>query len=148
MTKRATSTVLGILTGATMQASTIRNGFWLAGLANIFGVLLFSKGFSSGALSAYDPVVMSDFGLVMIIVWGLAYISIAKNALRNRWIVGVFAIEKLIYVAVWLLWVTSNFGDLAAIYADDFLAGIFFSFYGLSDLVFAGFFLAVFRKAT
>lgn len=44
-----------------------------------------------------DSVVASNFGLVMIIVWGIAYISVAKTYQDVKWLVGVFALEKFIY---------------------------------------------------
>ena len=54
-----------------MTNNLIKNGFIAAALMNICGVLLFSKAFSNTALNAADPVIMSNFGLLMIIVWGL-----------------------------------------------------------------------------
>ena len=131
-----------------MPEKWIKYGFWLAGLANIGGVLLFSKGFSNGVLTNGDPVVMSRFGLVMIIIWGLAYISIAGTALQNRWIVAVFALEELVYVVLWALWMGSHYRGLAAIYGQDILAGVFFSIYGLNDFAFMLFFILVFRQAS
>ncbi len=57
----------------------IPHGFIAAGMMNIGGVLLFSRAFTNQAINQADPVVMSNFGLLMIIIWGLAYISVAKN---------------------------------------------------------------------
>ena len=51
----------------------MKNGFIAAGLMNIGSVLLFSRGFTNSAINTADPVVMSNFGLLMIVVWGLAY---------------------------------------------------------------------------
>jgi len=134
--------------GFVVTENWIKYGFWLAGLANIGGVLVFSKGFTNAALTQGDPIVMSRFGLLMIIVWGLAYIAMAKTALQNRWIVAVFALEKLVYVVVWLLWIVSHYRGLAGLYSQDLLAGIFFSIYGLNDLAFMLFFILVFRQAS
>lgn len=39
---------------------------------NIGGVLLFSQVFTNDAITEANPVVMSDFGPLMIAVWGLA----------------------------------------------------------------------------
>lgn len=61
-----------------MNKKTIEYGFMAAAAANISGVLLFSRFFTNEVLNNTDPVVMSNFGLVMIIVWGLAYLSVAK----------------------------------------------------------------------
>ena len=109
-----------------------------AGLMNIGGVLLFSRAFTNSAINEADPVVMSNFGLLMIVIWGLAYIGTATITSSIKWITGVFALEKLVYVAVWLRWLTEN--NLAHLYSKDFLAGAFFSIYGANDFIFMLFF--------
>lgn len=129
-----------------MSKTFIKNGFIAAGAMNIGGVLLFSKLFTNDAINEADPVVMSDFGLLMIIVWGLAYLSVANAYQQVRWLVGVFTFEKLIYASVWGLWISNN--DLGAVYSKDLLAGIFYSIYGLNDFIFMLFFGWVFFKAT
>jgi len=121
-----------------MQNVRVRNGFIAAGLVNIFGVLLFSRAFTNDAVNEADPVVMSNFGLLMIIVWGLAYLSVAKCYERVRWITAVFTLEKMIYTAVWVLWIANN--NLGALYSKDLFAGIFYTIYGLNDFLFMLFF--------
>jgi len=64
-------------------------------------VLVFSRFFSNPVIAEFDPSVLSNFGLLMIFIWGLAYISVAKNSNKVKWPVGIFAIEKLIYGYVW-----------------------------------------------
>ena len=49
----------------------MKNGFIAAGLVNIGGVLVFSRIFNNSAINTAGPVVMSNFGLLMIAVWGL-----------------------------------------------------------------------------
>ena len=44
---------------------------------NIGGVLLISRAFTNTAINTADSVVMSNFGLLMIEVWGLAYLGAA-----------------------------------------------------------------------
>ena len=113
-----------------------------AGLMNIGGVLLFSRAFTNSAINEADPVVMSNFGLLMIVIWGLAYLGTATITSSIKWITGVFALEKLVYVAVWLRWLTEN--NLAHLYSKDFFAGAFFSIYGANDFIFMLFFGWVF----
>lgn len=125
-----------------MKNNLVRNGFIAAAAMNIGGVLLFSRGFTNDAITQADPVVMSNFGLLMIAVWGLAYLGAAAAGTGIKWLAGAFAIEKLVYGVVWLLWLSNN--DLVALYARDLFAGIFFSIYGLNDLVFMLFFAWVF----
>lgn len=109
---------------------------------NIGGVLLFSRAFTNDAIAQADPVVMSNFGLLMIAVWGLAYLGAATAGTGIKWLAGAFAVEKLVYVVAWLLWLSNN--NLMALYSRDFFAGMFFSIYGLNDLVFMLFFAWVF----
>ncbi len=121
-----------------MNANLIGNGFIAAGLMNIGGVLFFSRVFTNEAINQADPVVMSNFGLLMIVVWGLAYWGAAFIKGNLRWLAAAFAVEKLVYLVAWGLWISSN--DLGALYEQDLFAGAFFSIYGLNDLAFMLFF--------
>lgn len=114
---------------------------------NITGVLVFSRAFTNSAINNADPVVMSNFGLLMIVVWGLAYLSAAAIGSNIRWLTGAFAVEKLVYVVVWVRWLFTN--SLTDLYAKDVFAGIFYSIYGINDLVFMLFFtyISLFRKS-
>lgn len=124
-----------------MNQKLIKNGFILAALMN-FSVLVFSRGFTNTAINEADPVVMSNFGLLMIIMWGLAYLSVATINSNIKWVAGAFALEKLIYVVVWVKWLLGN--SLEAVYSADTFAGIFYSIYGLNDFIFMIFFAWVF----
>jgi hypothetical protein len=128
-----------------MNQKWIRNGLIAAALMNIGGVLLFSKGFTNTAINTADPVVMSNFGLMMIVVWGLAYMSAATITSSIKWLAAAFAVEKLVYVVVWVRWMSDN--SLASLYTSDLLAGIFYSIYGLNDFVFMLFFAWVFASS-
>lgn len=121
-----------------MDQKTLRRGLVAAAAMNIGGVLLFSRAFTNEAISVADPAVMSRFGLLMILVWGLTYLAAATLEGRIRWLLGAFALEKLAYVAAWLLWMSGN--SLKAVYEMDLFAGIFYSIYGVNDLVFMLFF--------
>lgn len=122
-----------------MRPITIKFGLIAAGLANILGVLIFSRFFTNEWISKADPIVMSSFGLIMIIVWGLAYISASKGFEQVKWLLAVFAIEKLIYGLIWINWIFYN--DIRILYKKDLMAGMFYSIYGLIDLVFMAFFV-------
>ena len=127
-----------------MTEKMIRNGFLIAGLSNILGVIICSKAFTNDVMLATQPDVMGYFGLISIILWGLAYISVCRSNNQVRWLVGVFAIEKLVYVVAWLAFLTSH--SLSAIYKLDVLAGVFYTIYGANDLIFMLFFSYVFLK--
>ena len=122
-----------------MTKTFLRNGLLAAAAMNIGGVLLFSKCFTNEALNEADPVVMSNFGLSMIVVWGLAYAGAAAIRSNISWLLLAFAIEKLVYGIVWIKWLSGN--SLSALYGKDLLAGNFYSIYGANDLAFMLFFL-------
>lgn len=126
-----------------LKHTTITKGFILAGLMNM-SVLIFSRLFTNSTISEFDPSVMSNFGLVMIFTWGLAYLSVAKNYHHVKWLVGVFAIEKLIYGLVWIDWMIHN--TISDVYEKDLMAGLFYSTYGINDWVFFIFFLVIFVR--
>lgn len=121
----------------------ITKGFILAGLMNST-VLIFSRAFTNSVIPTFDQTVMSNFGLLMIFIWGLAYISVAKNYNQVQWLVAVFAIEKLIYGIIWIKWHINN--SIEDVFNQDMMAGIFYSIYGINDWVFSFFFLWVFTK--
>ncbi|NVO33468.1 hypothetical protein [Hymenobacter lapidiphilus] len=125
-----------------MSTLFIRNGFIAAGLANILAVLLLSRVFTNTVIPETDPVVMSSFGLLMIVVWGLVFLAVAPSYQQVKWVVGAFVVEKLVYAVAWFRWITTH--DVAAVYAKDLFAGIFYSVYGLNDFLFMLFFAAVF----
>ena len=125
-----------------MNTKIVKNGLVAAGLMNIGGVLVFSRAFTNQAINNADPVVMSNFGLLMIVVWGLAYLGASTVSSSIKWLAGAFALEKLVYVVAWIMWHTKN--SVAQLYSEDMFAGAFFSIYGLNDLLFMLFFFWVF----
>jgi hypothetical protein len=120
----------------------ITKGFILSGLMNIFGVLVFSRFFSNTVIPEYDTQAMSNFGLLMIVVWGCVFISVSKTYYKVKWLIGVFVIEKLIYATHWTNWMLNN--TLSEVFAKDKMAGIYYAIYGINDWLFFVFFLIVF----
>jgi len=127
-----------------MNSKLISNLFIASAMVNIGGVLLFSKCFTNPVIPQTDPVVMSNFGLLMIMVWGLAYLSVAKSYEKVPLLTAVFSVEKLAYVVAWVYWHANN--ELAAVFEQDLFAGIFYTIYGLNDLFYMCFFAWVFIK--
>mgnify|MGYP006182178623 FL=1 len=127
----------------TVKNETITKGFIISGLMNM-SVLIFSRFFTNPTIPEVDPNVMSNFGLLMILMWGLAYISVAKNYHKVKWLVGIFAVEKFIYALVWTNWILNN--NISEVYEKDLMAGMFYSIYGINDWVFFVFFLFVFVR--
>ena len=123
----------------------ITKGFVLSGIMNIGGVLIFSRFFTNDAITVADPVVISNFGLLMIVVWGLVFLSVSQKYEELNWLIGVFAIEKFLYGLNWINWISNN--DLFALFNKDQMAGIFYGIYGINDWLFFLFFLYVFIKS-
>lgn len=129
----------------TINSETISKGFVIAGFMNMT-VFVFSRFFTNSVIPEFDPVVMSNFGLLMIVLWGLAYISVAKNYHHVKWLVGIFAVEKFIYGFSWIKWMLNN--NVSDVFTKDKMAGIFYAIYGVNDWMFFIFFLFVFIRLT
>ena len=125
-----------------MNKNLVKKGLIAAGMMNISGVLIFSRVFTNSAINNADPAVMSNFGLLMITLWGFAYLGAATIRSEVKWLVGAFAVEKLAYVVAWIMWLSSN--SLTQLYSKDAFAGIFYSIYGFNDFVFMLFFVWAF----
>ena len=124
----------------------IPKGFLLAAAVNVFGILLFSQGLTNAYLRELDPQVFSIFGLLCILLWGLAYVATAKIYRQAKWLVAVFAVEKLVYFSAWVLWMSRYGSELPIIFEMSPLTWAFYVIYGPNDLIFAIFFGWVFFK--
>ena len=124
--------------------TTITKGFIISGLMNA-SVLISSRLFTNPTIPEFDQNVMSNFGLLMILIWGMAYIAVAKNFYQVKWLVGVFAIEKFIYGYVWINWLLKN--NISDVFEKDKMAGMFYASYGANDWIFCVFFLFVFVRS-
>jgi hypothetical protein len=111
---------------------------------NISGVLIFSRLFNNPVIAEFDAQTLSNFGLLMIVIWGFAYIAVSKSFYEVKWLVGVFTIEKLIYAVIWTNWQMNN--NLSDVFEKDKMAGIFYAIYGINDWIFFFFFLLVFIR--
>lgn len=111
-------------------------GFVLAGFANIFGVLGFSLGFQNELLNSYYPQVFSNFGLAMIIIWGMAYISVSTEHPRASRLLFVFFIEKMIYVGTAVYFWLVMKPDFMLMWEESIVTALFFVIYGINDLLF------------
>ncbi len=129
------------------SAISIKNGFLLAGLINIISPLVTSKFFTDENLSLIDPEAFSILGLILVMLWGLAYCSVANNWKNNPALIMVFAIEKLLYAFYWIYWSTTVQPNFSSFFSESFFIGLFYSSYGLLDAIFATFFLFAFWKA-
>ncbi|HEY4629600.1 MAG TPA: hypothetical protein VIH02_09990 [Flavobacterium sp.] len=125
-----------------LSKELIKKGMYLSGISNIAGVLVFSRFFTNKTINEADPVTMSNFGLLMIVVWGLVFLAVVAKWEQLKWVIGVFVIEKFIYGLTWAKWMMNN--DLSSVYKKDTMAGIFYTIYGPNDWFFFMFYLIVF----
>ncbi|PNW27047.1 hypothetical protein [Formosa algae] len=125
-----------------LNKSIVKKLMYLSGMMNIGGVLVLSRFFSNKVINEADPVVMSNFGLLMIVVWGLSFLAMAPKWDHLKWVIGAFVIEKFIYGFVWTKWLMNN--NLSDVYEQDMMAGIFYTIYGANDWFFFIFYLIVF----
>lgn len=117
----------------------------IAGLYNIAGILTFSQFFTSDALTRLDPETFSTLGMVSIMLWGFAYLSVSRIFSQTRLLLLVFFVEKMIYAFLWARWLLAHHAMLGQ---APWMARFFFSIYGLGDFLFGlGFaFLALRRN--
>eukprot|EP01013_Petalomonas_cantuscygni_P033371 TRINITY_DN60305_c0_g1_i1.p1 TRINITY_DN60305_c0_g1~~TRINITY_DN60305_c0_g1_i1.p1 ORF type:complete len:138 (-),score=2.92 TRINITY_DN60305_c0_g1_i1:446-859(-) len=118
--------------------------FLAAGAVNILGMLLISRGFTNDVLAIADPHVFSAFGQALIVVWGMAYLSVARSWRMVPWLCLVFFIEKMFYVGAWLFWWGNSADQFASILEQDRMTAIFIAGYGVNDLAFGLLFLCAF----
>ncbi|MBI3890439.1 MAG: hypothetical protein HY303_02800 [Candidatus Wallbacteria bacterium] len=104
-----------------------------AGLVNIVGVLVFSNGFTNETLKGLFPQAFSSFGLICIMLWGLAYIAAGVRP-PNRYLYAVFALEKALYGMSWIWWMATYEANLATVFQKSITAGLFYASYGLTLL--------------
>ena len=126
-----------------MNESLIKKGFMLGGVVNIAGILLVSQGLQSATLPAADPTAFSVFGMLVIMLWGAAYIAAAPYATRSVALPLVFAVEKLLYTVHWGCWISQHADSIRPVMENDMLGGLFLGAYGVNDGLFCLFFAYV-----
>lgn len=120
-----------------LQPRWIGPMLFLGGLINLIGVMLATRGLTDPLLGEVYPQVLSRTGQISILLWGLAYIAVARNVVHVPWLLAVFALEKLFYVGTWAAWVMFAETELITLFRDDVLVGLFMATYGANDLFFA-----------
>lgn len=121
----------------------ITYGFIFAGLANILGMLWLSKGVTDVNLSDNVPVLFHTWGMLCVALWGLAYMAVARNHHHVKPLIWVFALEKLVYVTSWCVWLYQRSGTLSSLIKNDIFEAVFMMIYGPNDALFMLFFIWV-----
>lgn len=114
-------------------------GFVLAGLFNIVGMLVVTRGFTSDALTRLDPGAFSPTGCAVVCLWGLAYMGLATSYHRAPSLALVFCVEKMFYAIRWVWWLSIN---VEAVVAHDTWSPFFYT-YGFLDGLWGLFFFGV-----
>ena len=60
----------------------------------------------------------------------------------------MFCVEKILYSAHWVCWILAHGDSLGSLYETDFQSGLFYSVYGINDILFAVFFAYAFLRAS
>ena len=112
----------------------------IAGFYNIGGILIFSRFFTSNALTLLDPETFSSLGMISIMLWGCAYLSVCRIISQVRILLFVFFIEKMIYTFLWTRWLLLQHARLIE---APWMTRFFLSSYGLGDFLFGFGFLFI-----
>lgn len=115
--------------------------FWVAALYNIIGILSVSQFFTNGLLTTLDPMIFSWVGILAILLWGFAYLSVAKSYQHVPYLLIVFFVEKMFYAGVWLKWIIHQGSTLPNIAQESLITAAFYAGYGIGDFLFGIFFL-------
>jgi len=131
-------------------------GFYFSGAVNLLAPLIHSHLFRSRTLARFYPQLFSTEGLIAIMVFGLVMIAVGlgnnadlqlRQKISNAGGYAALALvgEKVFYVASWLWFMYALQGKvkIRLAFQEDFLAGLFYAFYGLSDFLFGLYFLSV-----
>ena len=122
-------------------------GIIAAAAFNIIGMLFVSKGLTNPLLAETDPVVYSLMGQIAVLLWGFAYLAVARSYRAVPYLLLVFCVEKTVYFGAWLLWLSTKGHTLPQIEAMSPSTAGFFMTYGAGDGLFAIFFGVMFIKA-
>ena len=129
------------------SGSLATTGFVGAAAYNIVGMLTVSKLFTNPLLGEVDPAVFSWFGQVAVVLWGFAYLAVARSYNAVPFLLLVFFVEKMIYFATWLTWLSDKGHTLPQIAAASPATAGFYATYGAGDGLFGLFFGVMFIRA-
>ncbi|WGE33440.1 hypothetical protein NYR61_08040 [Actinobacillus genomosp. 1] len=124
-----------------LSRQSATQGFILAGIYNLVCILGFTQFFTDRTLMENDPIVFSWLGQIAIILWGLAYLSVARSFWKVPYLVVVFCLEKMLYAGAWLYWLATIPEKLDVLAGQSMLMFCFFASYGFGDFLFGLFFL-------
>ncbi|MDX1604853.1 MAG: hypothetical protein R3202_01600 [Candidatus Competibacterales bacterium] len=98
-------------------------------------------------LAAQDPLFFSWSGVLIIALWGLAYMAAAPHWQRLPALMLVFALEKLVFDIRWIVWMGEHRQTLPALFEENVMVALFYSGSGIWEGACALFFLFLFLRA-
>ena len=125
----------------------VRKVFVMAGMANIVTILVATRLFTDPLISQVDPAVFSTPSLILIMVWGLAYLTVAPHWWKLPPMCLVFMLEKLVFVGMWVRWMLHSRDQLPGLWEIDWQIALFYGGYGVVDIAFSGFFFWAWTRA-
>ena len=123
-----------------MTKKMIQKIFWAAGIINIIGMLSVSLFFTSPYPGKYYPLVFSSFGMIVIMLWGLANIAVSSVYMHVRMLLFVFALERMAYTITWIIFIATSGSLIPVIFQESIITGLILGSYGLCDAAFSLFF--------
>jgi hypothetical protein len=118
--------------------------FYLSGIANIVGMAVVSRGFTSTVFFKEYPEVFSMQGCIGVMLWGLAYMAVASSFQRLPSLCLVFALEKAFYTWTWFAYMQRRHAVMVLVFNKDPLVGMFYYLYGINDAFFCVVFLVAY----
>ena len=103
------------------------------GLVNLTLLGFLTPMLDGALLAQQDPLFFSWPGVIVIALWGLAYMASAAQWQLMPGMMAVFAVEKFFFAGRWGWWMSANSGDLGNLMTLDPMVGLFFSGYGIWD---------------
>lgn len=105
----------------------------LFGLVNLSLLGFLTPLLDGAALAAQDPLFFSWPGVLVIGLWGLAYMAVAPIWRMAPWLLLVFALEKAFFAGRWLLWLSEHHAGMSALFEKAPTVAMFYAGYGAWD---------------
>jgi hypothetical protein len=109
-------------------------------MSNIVTVLIATRLFTDPLISQVDAQVFSTPSLVLVMIWGLAYLAVAPHWRKVPQMCLVFMAEKLVYVTLWSMWILESRSQLSGLWEINWQIALFYGGYGIVDMGFSAFF--------
>lgn len=105
----------------------------ILGLINLLPLIYLTPLKDHEQLHRADALWFGAPGLVLIALWGLAYMAAARHWALLPGMMAVFALEKALYSTHWMLWLGDSGDRMEFLLARDPLTAFFLGGYGAWD---------------